>query len=94
FEGQARGIGGQAIRSASLAQVKRFRQIALRRQRISPALIGVGGVGNAHDVHQYLNAGASSVHIATAAMLQPDIAIHIRSQWPQNYVNVRHSARM
>ncbi|MCA9062480.1 MAG: hypothetical protein KDA96_05460 [Planctomycetaceae bacterium] len=43
-------------------------------------LIGVGGIVTAEHVCQYLRAGASSVAIATAAMIDPRIAIQIREQ--------------
>jgi dihydroorotate dehydrogenase (NAD+) catalytic subunit len=44
-------------------------------------LIGVGGATNAVDVKSYLDAGAESVHIATAAMVNPLVAQEIRREW-------------
>jgi dihydroorotate dehydrogenase len=42
-------------------------------------LVGVGGIFNAEDVRKRLIAGAHHVQIATAAMLDPEIGISIRS---------------
>jgi hypothetical protein len=44
-------------------------------------LVGVGGAFTADDVRRYLVAGAESVHLATAAMVDPTIALAIRSAW-------------
>jgi dihydroorotate dehydrogenase len=46
-----------------------------------PMLIGVGGAFTVDDVRRYLVAGAEAVHLATAAMLDPTVAIRIRSGW-------------
>jgi dihydroorotate dehydrogenase (NAD+) catalytic subunit len=46
-----------------------------------PQLIGVGGAFDADDVRRYLVAGAKSVHLATAAMVDPTIALKIRAAW-------------
>ena len=43
-------------------------------------VIGVGGAASAKDVLQYLDAGASAVHIATAAMVDPLVGIAIRRE--------------
>ncbi len=79
FDGQARGIGGEAIRVSSLAQVQRF-ATSIQRLGLPISLIGVGGVSTAEHVLEYLDSGAESVQIATAAMLQPDLALKIRKQ--------------
>lgn len=73
FDGQPRGIGGTAIRDASVAQVRRFRELA-------PELfvVGVGGVASGDDVREYVAAGANAVHIATAAMTDPGLAYDLR----------------
>jgi dihydroorotate dehydrogenase len=44
-------------------------------------LIGVGGAFTADDVRRYLVAGAESVHLATAAMVDPTIGLSIRGAW-------------
>jgi dihydroorotate dehydrogenase (NAD+) catalytic subunit len=79
FEGAKRGICGRAILEASLAQVERFARL---RDRQSPALsiVGCGGIGTAEDVRRYLSAGANSVHLATAAMVDPSVALRIRGE--------------
>ena len=77
FDGAARGICGDATREASRAQVRIFSEI-IRRRGLGLEIIGVGGVSTAAHVHDYLQAGASAVHIATAAMTNPAVALEIR----------------
>jgi len=78
FNGQRRGICGSAIREASLAQVVRL-AATIRMQHAALDLIGVGGIFTAVHVQQYLSAGATSVQIATAAMLDPEVALKIKN---------------
>lgn len=77
FDGQPRGICGQLIRQASIEQVKRFRS-AIERTEHALDIVGVGGVFHADDVRAYLNAGACSVQLATAVMLDQDVGVEIR----------------
>ena len=77
FEGQRRGICGDATRTASIAQTRLFAKLIAKKE-LDMRLIGVGGAGNADHVQQYLQAGAEAIHIATAAMQTPSVAIHIR----------------
>jgi dihydroorotate dehydrogenase (NAD+) catalytic subunit len=77
FGGDPRGICGLATRDAALEQVERFRQEIIE-QRAELEIIGVGGIGSADDVRAHLRAGAASVHIATAAMVDPLIGEKIR----------------
>lgn len=80
FDGQLRGIGGEAIRAASIGQVARFSTIA--RQRGSTLrMIGVGGIAQANHVREYLDAGAEAVQLATSAMLDPLVGCRIRASW-------------
>jgi len=79
FDGQKRGICGDATREASLAQTRMMAQI-IDEQDHDVELIGVGGVSTAQHVRQYLDAGAMAVHIASAAMNEPGIALKIRQQ--------------
>lgn len=85
FDGQPRGICGAAILDASVAQTRLVQQVVTRRYLASGAkrlkLIGVGGAFSADDVKRYLVAGAESVHLATAAMVDPLTAVKIREQW-------------
>jgi dihydroorotate dehydrogenase (NAD+) catalytic subunit len=46
-----------------------------------PQLIGVGGAFTADDVRRYLVAGAESIHLATAAMLDPTVGLKILAAW-------------
>ena len=80
FAGQCRGICGDVTRHASLAQTAMFQRVA-RQQNLKVQLIGVGGAATAAHVKQYLAAGAHAVHIATAAMVNPALAIEIRRDW-------------
>ncbi len=77
FDGAPRGICGAATRAASLRQTARFRRVAARLG-LAIELIGVGGASTAEHVRQYLDAGATAVHLATAAMVRPAIACEIR----------------
>lgn len=80
FEGQCRGICGDATRDASISQSLQFSRL-IRERQLDLKLIGVGGASRAEQVHDYLAAGAQSVHIATAAMVNPMVAIEIRRNW-------------
>ena len=80
FDGQARGICGAATLEASLEQTRVFAEL-VERVGYSLSLIGVGGAAICTDVQNYLAAGASAVHIATAAMVDPLVAIRIREDW-------------
>jgi dihydroorotate dehydrogenase (NAD+) catalytic subunit len=79
FGGQPRGICGEATRDASLAQTRMFHELITERS-LSMKLVGVGGASSAKDVRDYLAAGAESVHIATAAMVDPLVAARIRAE--------------
>jgi dihydroorotate dehydrogenase len=79
FDGQPRGICGEATRDASLAQTRMFHELITER-RLPLKLVGVGGASSAKDVRDYLAAGAESVHIATAAMVDPLVATRIRAE--------------
>ena len=80
FDGAARGICGKATREASLEQTRLFADL-VREEGLGVSLIGVGGASTAADVADYLEAGAESVHIATAAMVDPLTAQKIRRDW-------------
>lgn len=80
FEGERRGICGDATRTASTEQIRLFAEI--RQQRgWNFSLVGVGGASTAQHVHEYLAAGAEAVHIATAAMIDPAVGLKIRHDW-------------
>lgn len=70
FGGSPRGIGGVAIRDAVLKQVRLFAPLAVDYEI---EMVGVGGVSTPADYHALLAAGVSSVQIATAAMLDPEL---------------------
>ncbi len=79
FDGQPRGICGDATRDASIAETKLFAELIAERG-LPTKLIGVGGASTAAHVRAYLDAGAESVHIATAAMIDPLVASRIRTE--------------
>ena len=79
FDGQPRGIGGDSIRAASVAQVLRFANL-VRQRGHSTRIVGVGGVSQAEHVQQYLDAGTEAVHLATSVMVDPLIGVQIRRQ--------------
>jgi len=79
FAGERRGICGDATKTSSLRQTATFsRLIAKRRAKLR--LVGVGGASTTEDVKAYLSAGAEAVHIATAAMVRPQVALDIRAR--------------
>lgn len=77
FDGQQRGICGEAIRDASIEQVRLFAEV-VREFTLPTQIIGVGGIASADDVTGYLNAGAHACHLATSAMLDPSVAVQIK----------------
>jgi dihydroorotate dehydrogenase (NAD+) catalytic subunit len=77
FDGQQRGICGEATRSASIAQTRMFSRLIAERG-LDIRIVGVGGASTVEHVRDYLAAGAESVHIATAAMTDPAVALQIR----------------
>jgi dihydroorotate dehydrogenase (NAD+) catalytic subunit len=81
FEGQRRGICGDATRAASLRQTAEFAGLRDRLGLKGLSLVGVGGASTAEHVRQYLNAGAEGVHLATAVMLDPGVGLAIRRAW-------------
>jgi dihydroorotate dehydrogenase len=81
FEGQARGVGGVGIRDAVLKQVQLFAPLA---EEYGIELVGVGGVSTPADYQALLAAGVSSVQIATAAMLDPELPKKIRKAVDSN----------
>jgi len=79
FDGQRRGICGEAIRDASIRQTRLFADL-IRERQLNIQLIGVGGIQNAGDVTAYLAAGAKACQIATAAMVAPSLGLRIRQE--------------
>lgn len=78
FDGDRRGICGRATLNASLAQVRLFSRL-IRDNGHDTKLIGVGGASTAEHVRDYLAAGAECVHLATAVMLDPAVALAIKA---------------
>ena len=79
FDGETRGICGKATLDASVEQTALAHRI-INEESYKIELIGVGGASSLDDVQRYLDAGASAVHLATAAMQNPGIAIEIKRQ--------------
>ncbi|MGB4739961.1 MAG: hypothetical protein WBH50_17325 [Fuerstiella sp.] len=90
FDGQPRGICGSATLDAGVDQIQLFRKALLKSEGAESQgasqhlhLIGVGGISTADHVTRYLNAGADSIAIATAAMINPGLALNIRASIDQ-----------
>ncbi len=81
FDGERRGICGDATRQASTRQTAIFAERAAVRE-MDVCLIGVGGASTADHVRDYLRAGAGAVQMATAAMVDPECGLKIRRDWP------------
>lgn len=79
FDGNRRGIAGSAILDASVAQVAMFAEL-IRERDVPLRVIGVGGASTAGGIRRYLDAGAESIQIATAAMLDPLVGCRIRRE--------------
>jgi len=79
FDGQPRGIGGQAILDASVRQVERVASW-IAQTNAPLKVIGVGGISTVEDVRRYLDAGAEHAQLATAVMQNPEVGLSIRSQ--------------
>ncbi|MCA9126607.1 MAG: hypothetical protein KDB22_05960 [Planctomycetales bacterium] len=79
FDGAPRGIGGSAILAGSIRQVARFHK-CIARTNSNLKIIGVGGISNAQHVLDYQAAGACAVQLATAAMLDPLVAMSIKHE--------------
>ncbi|MDB4331876.1 hypothetical protein OAA27_02285 [bacterium] len=79
FDAEPRGICGRGIREQSILQVSRFRKV-IEQADSQLKIIGVGGVSSGRHVDSYLKAGADACHLATSAMLEPSIAMRIRSE--------------
>jgi len=84
FPGSGRGragISGVAIRPWAHEVVRHL--VAMREQEKAAnafAIIAVGGVNTPQDIYDYLNLGADAVETATAAYLNPYLAIETRLQ--------------
>lgn len=79
FDGEKRGICGDATRSASIAQTIMVSEI-IKRRGLDIDVIGVGGISTTQHVRDYLNAGAQTVQLASAAMMNPAVGIEILEQ--------------
>lgn len=79
FDGERRGIAGDAIREAVLDQVALFARV-IRQHELKLRLVGVGGIDAAQDVRAHFTAGSHAVQLATAAMLDPQIGLRIRRE--------------
>jgi dihydroorotate dehydrogenase (NAD+) catalytic subunit len=80
FAGQQRGICGEATFDASLKQTSLFSELVHERGN-ALRIVSVGGISTASHVRSCLKAGAESVQIATAAMIDPNVALEIRRNW-------------
>lgn len=72
------GICGASIKWAGLDMVKRLEAIR-KKNGYEYEIIGVGGVMNVADFHEYRQAGADLVQSATGAMWNPHLAQQIKA---------------
>jgi dihydroorotate dehydrogenase (NAD+) catalytic subunit len=77
FNGECRGISGEAIRDAVLAQVSLFKRV-INQLSLKLQIVGVGGINSAQDVRAHLEAGSHTVQLAAAAMVDPAVSLKIR----------------
>jgi dihydroorotate dehydrogenase (NAD+) catalytic subunit len=77
FSGLKRGIGGRMIGARCLAELQMLASV-IADTDADLKIISVGGVSTARHVIERLADGAHHVQIATAAMLNPGIALDIR----------------
>jgi dihydroorotate dehydrogenase len=82
FDGQKRGIAGDAIRNASIEQVRLFARV-IGQHALKLRLVGVGGIATARHVRAYREAGSHAVQLATAAMLNPLLGKQMRLDFGQ-----------
>ena len=80
FDSLKRGIGGAAIEQRCMEEIGMLGRV-VREKGSSLRLVAVGGVRNAEQVKARLGAGAHHVQLATAAMLNPRVALEIRKDW-------------
>jgi dihydroorotate dehydrogenase len=86
FDGQKRGIAGEAIRDACVEQVRLISRV-IRSAGVPLQVVGVGGIGTAEHVNDFLGAGAHAVQIATAAMIDPTTGLTIREGLASTGIN-------
>jgi dihydroorotate dehydrogenase len=77
FDGQARGLAGEVIRTACLEQMRLFGRL-LRQRRLPLRLIGVGGISQPGHMDAAFEAGCEAVQLATAAMIDPLLGLRLR----------------
>ncbi len=81
FPGDGRkqaGVSGSSVKWAGLDMTKRLDGIR-KKYHFELALIGVGGVLNEIDYHDYIDAGADAVQSATGAIWNPNLAAQIKA---------------
>jgi dihydroorotate dehydrogenase (NAD+) catalytic subunit len=77
FNGDRRGIAGEAIWEAVLDQVRLFSRV-IHQHALKLQIVGGGGIANWQHVQAHLAAGSHAVQLAIAAMLDPLIGLRIR----------------
>ena len=72
------GVGGWAVKNAGVQLVDRLHHWRRETSR-RVAIVGVGGIMEAHDAEDYFIAGADAVEVATGAILDPYLALRIHA---------------
>lgn len=73
------GVCGACIKWAGIDMTRRLKE-SVKRQGVSVKVIGVGGVMEAQDYFDYIEAGADAVMSATGAMWNPYLAKEIKEK--------------
>lgn len=84
FDGDKRGIAGELIADSVRQQVETFLDIK-KEDQYSMEIIAVGGITRTDQVLDYLNRGVHAVHVATAAMLNPTLALEVKQGLSQSF---------
>ena len=71
------GICGAGVKWAGIEMTKRFKEVR-EKNNYNYEIVGIGGVMNVQDFHDYRDAGADVVMSATGAMWDPYLAIEIK----------------
>ena len=73
---------GRTIHKPSVDAVRDAVEI-VRSENLKLEIIGVGGVSNEGDAHDFFDAGAAAVLMGSSPMYMPDIAAELKARHPE-----------
>ena len=76
------GVIGRAIHKPSVDAVRAAVEI-VQSENLKLEIIGVGGVANEGDAHDFFDAGAAAVLMGSSPMYLPDIAAQLKGKHPE-----------